>query len=145
MPQMLVEPCIKAGTSERGCCQECGAPWRRVVEKSGSTWEERKANGEPNRHGMNGAKGAGCTRAGSSYTTTIGWKPTCTCDAGEPVPCTALDPFFGAGTVGLVAQGLGRRFVGIELNPEYVAIAERRIAEASRKHQPTLKLLEAPA
>lgn len=34
-----------------------------------------------------------------------------------------LDPFFGSGTVGLVAQRLGRRFVGIELNPAYVAEA----------------------
>jgi site-specific DNA-methyltransferase (cytosine-N4-specific) len=36
-----------------------------------------------------------------------------------------LDPFFGAGTVGLVAQRLNRQFVGIELNPEYVREAER--------------------
>lgn len=34
-----------------------------------------------------------------------------------------LDPFFGSGTVGLVAQRLERRFVGIELNPSYVAEA----------------------
>jgi len=38
-----------------------------------------------------------------------------------------LDPFLGAGTTGLVALALQRRFVGIELNPEYVAIAERRL------------------
>jgi DNA modification methylase len=31
-PEALVEPCIKAGTSERGCCSVCGAPWVRVVE-----------------------------------------------------------------------------------------------------------------
>ena len=38
-----------------------------------------------------------------------------------------LDPFLGSGTTGLVALGLARRFVGIELNPEYVAIAKRRL------------------
>jgi DNA modification methylase len=38
-----------------------------------------------------------------------------------------LDPFFGSGTVGVVCQTLGREFVGIELNPEYVQIAERRL------------------
>jgi DNA modification methylase len=38
-----------------------------------------------------------------------------------------LDPFLGAGTTGLVALSLQRRFVGVELNPEYVAIAERRL------------------
>jgi hypothetical protein len=32
-PKALVAPCIKAGTSERGCCRECGAPWRRIVRK----------------------------------------------------------------------------------------------------------------
>jgi site-specific DNA-methyltransferase (adenine-specific) len=39
-----------------------------------------------------------------------------------------LDPFFGAGTVGVVAKQLARRYVGIELNPEYVAIAAQRLA-----------------
>lgn len=40
-----------------------------------------------------------------------------------------LDPFFGSGTVGLVCQGLNRRFVGIELNPEYVSIAMSRLSD----------------
>src|SRR5690606_35482217 len=40
-----------------------------------------------------------------------------------------LDPFSGAGTVGLVAQEHGREYVGIELNPEYIEIAERRMAQ----------------
>jgi site-specific DNA-methyltransferase (cytosine-N4-specific) len=38
-----------------------------------------------------------------------------------------LDPFIGSGTTGVVAYELGRRFVGIELNPEYIHIAERRL------------------
>ncbi|MGQ0565256.1 MAG: DNA-methyltransferase [Gemmobacter sp.] len=38
-----------------------------------------------------------------------------------------LDPFFGSGTVGLVAQSLDRRYIGIELNPDYVALAVGRI------------------
>jgi DNA modification methylase len=37
-----------------------------------------------------------------------------------------LDPFYGAGTVGIVAKELGRRCVGIEINPEYVKIAKKR-------------------
>ena len=32
-PEALVLPCILAGTSEEGCCAECGAPWERVVER----------------------------------------------------------------------------------------------------------------
>ncbi|HYD30884.1 MAG TPA: site-specific DNA-methyltransferase [Azospirillaceae bacterium] len=38
-----------------------------------------------------------------------------------------LDPFFGSGTVGLVCQDLGRRYVGIELHPAYVEIAAERL------------------
>jgi DNA modification methylase len=40
-----------------------------------------------------------------------------------------LDPFFGAGTVGLVAERQGRDWVGIEINSHYAEIAEKRIAE----------------
>lgn len=36
-------------------------------------------------------------------------------------------PFAGAGTVGVVAEKLGREFIGIELNPAYVAMADKRI------------------
>lgn len=39
-----------------------------------------------------------------------------------------LDPFMGSGTTGIVARKLGRKYVGIELNPEYQKMAERRIA-----------------
>lgn len=42
-----------------------------------------------------------------------------------------LDPFFGSGTVGLAAEQLGRSYVGIELNPEYVALAADRLQASS--------------
>ena len=48
--------------------------------------------------------------------------------AGCPAGGTVLDPFIGAGTVGVVAARLGRSWIGIELNPEYVEIAKNRIA-----------------
>jgi site-specific DNA-methyltransferase (adenine-specific) len=38
-----------------------------------------------------------------------------------------LDPFFGSGTVGLVARKTGRKYIGIELNPDYVSIARKRL------------------
>lgn len=47
--------------------------------------------------------------------------------AGCPVGGTVLDPFGGAGTTGLVADRLQRNAILIELNPEYAAMAERRI------------------
>lgn len=48
--------------------------------------------------------------------------------AGSKSGDIVLDPFMGAGTTGLVAARLGRRFIGCELNPDYVRMAERRIA-----------------
>lgn len=47
--------------------------------------------------------------------------------AGCPERGIVLDPFMGSGTTGIVANKLGRYYVGIELNPEYVEMAERRI------------------
>ena len=49
-------------------------------------------------------------------------------------PGVVLDPFGGAGTVGLVAEKLGRDSILIELNPEYVAITERRLGLADTEH-----------
>jgi DNA modification methylase len=50
--------------------------------------------------------------------------------AGSPYGGLVLDPFAGSGTTGVVAREHGRAFVGCELNPEYVAMAEKRIAAA---------------
>ena len=49
-----------------------------------------------------------------------------------------LDPFFGSGTVGVVCQEFGRRFVGVELNGEYVRIAKARLGV---KDLPVLKVV----
>lgn len=51
--------------------------------------------------------------------------------AGCPENGVVLDPFFGAGTTGLVAKKQNKHYIGIELNPEYIKIANKRI-------QPTL-------
>ena len=76
---------------------------------------------------------------------TTGWNPSCECrnkdavqfwDAPcaldnapsfDPIPCTVLDPFSGAGTTGLVAERLGRKYIGIELNPDYADMGAKRI------------------
>ena len=52
--------------------------------------------------------------------------------AGCPEGGGVLDPFFGSGTTGVVAKRAGRDYIGIELNPEYVAMAEKRIGTQER-------------
>jgi len=58
---------------------------------------------------------------------TDNWRKTCDCETEDTEPGIVLDPFAGSGTTCLVAKRLGRRFVGIELNPDYVAMAQKRI------------------
>lgn len=48
--------------------------------------------------------------------------------SGCPIGGLVLDPFFGAGTTGVVANKLSRNYVGIELNPEYINIAKKRLS-----------------
>ncbi len=45
-----------------------------------------------------------------------------------------LDPFFGSGTTGVAAVRMGRHFIGIEINPDYCKIAEKRIQEERDKY-----------
>ena len=49
--------------------------------------------------------------------------------AGSQEYGAVLDPFLGSGTTAAVAKALGRNYIGIELNPEYVKLAEQRVAE----------------
>jgi DNA modification methylase len=55
--------------------------------------------------------------------------------AGCPENGITLDPFMGAGTTGVVCADLGRNYIGIELNPEYVRIANERIKQATRQER----------
>ena len=128
-PPALVEPCIKAGTSERGVCGECGAPWVREIERQTDVYNAKEA--EQQRRRCAGAISGGTERVTLGVTehvkrSTLGWSLPCACKA-DPVPATILDPFGGAGTTGLVADRLGRNAVLIELNPDYAAMARKRI------------------
>ena len=53
-----------------------------------------------------------------------------TIKAGCPDGGIVLDPFMGSGTTGLVALQNNKDFIGIEINPEYLKIAEKRISQA---------------
>src|SRR5262249_2387338 len=58
--------------------------------------------------------------------------PGCDCQAGTR-PGVVLDPFMGAGTVALTAEMHGRQWMGIELNPAFAAMAERRLDKWRRE------------
>jgi DNA modification methylase len=132
-PPQLAETCIKAGTSEKGACSSCGAPWIRQIERvtGDLEWAGRSEKNKTIGH-SNGGKSLNVGSKADYYENkprnqTTGWAASCSCDA-EIVPCVVLDIFGGSGTTGLVADRLGRDATLIELNPEYIAIGERRIA-----------------
>jgi DNA modification methylase len=127
MPREVARRCILAGSSARGVCPECGAPWGRAVERDGDVpMTDRHRNlAAAATNGVRLTQGGGATR--SKLGAGAGWRPTCT-HAAEPVPATVLDPFLGAGTTALVASGCGRRWVGIELSETYAHdLAQNRI------------------
>jgi hypothetical protein len=119
-PPALIEPMIKAGTSEHGACSVYGAPWERMVEKLPTT-------GRTAQNGMGNGELGSSARFGDAHTDTTGWRPTCEHADAPVVPCVVLDPFGGAGTTALVADRLGRDAIIIELNPRYAEMARRRI------------------
>jgi len=141
-PPELPERCIRAGTSERGCCPKCGRPWERIVEKSRrfESGSGKSGNAPVGKNGpdMQGGGETGDVRRGPCVDViTLGWRPCCKCakstenlSKSEPVPCTVLDPFSGAGTTAMVAALLGRRAIGIDLSAEYNRMAAKRIGKA---------------
>ncbi len=174
-PEELPRRCILAGTSERGVCPGCGAPWVRVAGKTVTheSGSGRAGNPPSGKHAGSeqATSGSYDIRMGPTIsTTTIGWRPTCDhyprTDEWETLPrkvkgeeadvyaqriapdkatqrallkfweprrvtpATVLDPFAGSGTTLAVARQHGRFGIGIELNPEYIALAEARIAHA---------------
>jgi DNA modification methylase len=213
-PTELVDPIVKLGTSERGVCPCCGAPWKRIIAKKKTAASEawKKASGADAAGEYTGTSAKHATLepapfangeqkvqnpsevkarilAGMVERRTVGWKPSCGCspvatitgdrcgctiptavrldfltpiracadptcshpleshgrDAGHcgrcpcrvfrfgdpyaPIAATVLDPFSGAATTGMVARRLGRRYLGIELNPKYAAMSVQRLED----------------
>lgn len=127
-PDELASRCIKAGTSEKGCCSKCGAPWERIIERENINRDEQpKRESEMEEH-PGRTKPSRCNSKAMETIPkkTVGWKPTC--DHNEKViPCTVLDIFGGRGTTGVMAQELGRSSVLIELSPVYVGFIKRNM------------------
>ena len=173
-PDELPRRCILAGTSAHGVCADCGAPWARQTETNdpngrlGSQYVEDRhldlqkgargvpsADGAPTRQTVGWQPTCDCNAAdcpqhkpankqdghgprhagfnarwkesGGVQPKATDFQPTCTCDANR-IPATVLDPFIGSGTTVAVAQQLGRHGIGLDLNPDYLAIAAKRLA-----------------
>lgn len=124
-PPEIPRRCIKAGTSEHGCCSSCGAPWKRTTEMTSRT---STRPGSPIKNAASRNDDEWRKHRFVSVYETIGWEPSCKCDA-DVTPCTVLDPFLGSGTTLMVADQIGRNGVGIELNPTYADMARKRISD----------------
>jgi DNA modification methylase len=138
-PPALIEPCIKAGCPHK-CCAKCGAPWvreieaeaadgRRAIMRGGKAYDNEGrplAGDNMIDAGVRGSFNVG--DKGTLTRTTIGFSPSCSCNT-DTIPGTVLDPFGGAGTTGLVAARRGRDAILIELNPDYAAMAKKRITD----------------
>lgn len=131
-PLGLIEPCVKASTSAKGVCSECHAPYVRtteVVERevaggsrsipkdSRGAYRDRQGQSQHDRDGLT-----------QSEKETTGWEASCDCDA-EIEKATVLDPFSGAATTGIAALKHGRKYVGVDVNEEYIELSKKRIRE----------------
>lgn len=131
-PEKLVEPCIKAGTSEYGCCKNCGKPYIRILNKDGyinHSWapNTRNQNRQDELRGRHGETSSLRTDKTINYVHG-GWNKQCNCETDEIIPSIVLDPFMGSGTTAFVAAKFGRNFIGFELNQNYIKFANNRLA-----------------
>jgi len=128
-PPKLIKPIIKAGCP-RWICSRCGKPRTRITMRKG----QPPKIGKSKRGEAIDFTGSDTHRkSGQAYQNwldenpkiTVGWSD-CGCEA-DWVGGIVLDPFAGSGTALRVSRRLGRGFIGIEINPEYAAMCERRV------------------
>jgi site-specific DNA-methyltransferase (cytosine-N4-specific) len=118
--------------------------WAKQRKAGEDTWKYgRAAGGDPNStNGIGGTLALGDERNKRSVWTVatqaysgahFATFPTALIEpcilAGAPAGGVVLDPFFGSGTTGQVAQNLGRQFIGCELNPAYEALQTERLRQ----------------
>jgi len=139
-PEKLVEPMIKAGCPQ-WICKKCGKPRERITETKQLEPRENKRNKKP-REEMGKVMGEVPEKGWMTEKITVGFTD-CGCNAGWH-PGVVLDPFAGSGTTLYVARKLGRHYIGIELNPEYVKMAQKRLAAFGERLDKFVELEESP-
>jgi len=127
-PETLCELPIKA-TCPQWICQKCGKPRMRitkVLEHYTQQWGQRKS-----KPWFNDKREMPQKVIYESKVDTVGWS-SCDCKAVFDNGIV-LDPLCGSGTTLVVAQKLGRRWIGIDLNQTYVEMAKKRLSEIPKK------------
>ena len=120
-PEELITTPIKAGCPKE-VCKKCGKPKELDIERKTMKVHRNKRDGDGDR-----AIGGVLQKFKQENPDIIkGYKPTCDCNTGFKTG-TVLDIFMGAGTTGLVAEKMNRKWIGIDLNKEYCDIAIKRI------------------
>jgi len=143
-PPDLCEKPIKSSCPPKVCAR-CGSPYERVTERvEGEVTEAMRRAGSDSEGDYRGIETKDYESAMAQKPSeskrrilqsmkqnirTVGWRKTCGCETDETKPGIVLDPMAGSGTTGLVAKKLGRDFVLIDLNPDYVEMAKERIFE----------------
>lgn len=83
MPPELAKICILAGTSEKGVCADCGAPWERIVEREfipqQDVSRERGLRAVDGTKPMDASNRWSGSARGTTASSTLGWQPTCEC------------------------------------------------------------------
>lgn len=123
-PEKICRAPIKASCPQ-WICRKCGKPRKR---KTKTTYNiEGGVNPKKEKNDPTGFSYTGTDRKfrGSISVETVGWSD-CGCGAGF-VPGVVLDPMCGSGTTLVVAHKLGRRWIGIDLKPEYCEMARKRL------------------
>jgi len=120
-PALIRRPIL--ATCPEAICTRCGTPWQREVSV------QRISVGPASKGPKPGDPQV--MRFNDRWHTIrqVGELMPCGCGAAT-VPGVVLDPFMGAGTVGIVAESLGRDWLGIEISPEFRALAMRRVEQA---------------
>jgi len=122
-PPALVDKPLRA-TCPEAICMACGQPWRRQVRL--------RQLGEK----IADSRDRFVRRYPKRWETLRQVGELAPCGCGAPTrPGLVLDPFFGSGTVGVVAQRHLRDWLGIELNPDYAALAWQRLGRRPEREE----------